>query len=152
VQDALWNLEPDDGDADGEGGRARTGRRPAAPPRRAPRDAYRRRGLDRCPNCGQAVEVFQVALGEGFDAVVPGEYPSARVAEDAARHLVRGRLWPGRDSGGWSRILHRAVCPDEAMPEDPELLAMWRALRVRKRAQAEAQAQAQPWHGGGAPD
>jgi Family of unknown function (DUF6083) len=138
VQEALWNPDPDDDG--GAGGRERTGPRPAAPPRRAARDAYRRRGLDRCPRCGQAVEVFQLALGEGYDAVVPGEYPSARVAQDAAGHLVRGRLWPGRDSGGWSRIVHRAVCPDEAMPEDPELLAMWRALRVRKRAQAEAQA------------
>ena len=142
MQEPLWNPEPDDdvsGDG-GKGGRERTGQRPPAPPRRIARDAYRRRGLDRCPNCGQAVEVFQLALGEGYDAVVPGEYPSARVAQDAAGHLVRGRLWPGRDSGGWSRILHRAVCPDEAMPEDPELLAMWRSLRVRKRAQTEAQA------------
>ena len=140
MQEALWNPEPDDDGSGGDGAdaaRERTGRRPAAPARRTTRDAYRHRGLDRCPNCGQAVEVFQLALGEGYDAVVPGEYPSARVAQDAAGHLVRGRLWPGRDSGGWSRILHRAVCPDEAMPEDPELLAMWRALRVRKRVQAE---------------
>jgi hypothetical protein len=131
VQDALWDFE-----ADGGGGKPA-----AAVPRPARREpgpkGYRRRGLDRCPVCGQPVEVFAVAPAEGYDAVVPGEYPSARVPEDAARHLVRGRLWLGRDPGGWSRIWHRAVCPDEAMPEDPELLAMWRSLRVRRRAQAE---------------
>jgi hypothetical protein len=133
VQDALWDFEP---------GAARQ----SPPSRPAAREAhrYRRRGLDRCPKCEQAVEVFPVALVEGFDAVVPGEYPSARVPEDAARHVVRGQLWPGRDSGGWSRIHHRAVCPDEAMPEDPELLQMWRALRVRKRASAEKQREKRP--------
>ena len=126
MQDALWDFESEGGE-------------PTPPPRRAAREPhrYRRRGLDRCPKCDQPVEVFPVALGEGYDAVVPGEYPSFRVPEDAARHLVRGQLWPGRDSGGWSRIHHRAVCPDEAMPEDPELLAMWRLLRVRRRARAE---------------
>lgn len=138
MQEALWNIDQDgegDGPADG------TAERPARRPGQARRAAagYQRRGLDRCPGCGQPVEVFQLALGEGYDAVVPGEYPSGRVPEDAARHLVRGRLWPGRDSGGWSRILHRCVCPEEAMPEDPELLAMWRALRVRRRARTEAE-------------
>jgi hypothetical protein len=126
VQDALWNIEPE-------------GREPSPPVRpatRAPR-RYDHRGLDRCLKCEQPVEVFRIAPGEGYDAVVPGEYPSARVPEEAARHLVRGRLWPGRDPGGWSRIQHRAVCPDEAMPEDRELLAMWRSLRVRRRARAE---------------
>jgi hypothetical protein len=126
VQDALWNIEP-------EGAEPTPPRRPAA---REPR-RYDHRGLDRCLKCEQPVEVFRVALGEGYDAVVPGEYPSARVPEEAASHLVRGQLWPGRDSGGWSRIRHHAVCPDEAMPEDPELLAMWRMLRVRRRARAE---------------
>jgi len=130
VQDALWDFEPD-GEGKPAPGPRQPGRREREPHR------YRRRGLDRCPACGQPVEVFAVALAEEFDAVVPGEYPSGRVPEDAARHLVRGRLWPGRDPGGWSRIRHRAVCPDEAMPEDPELLAMWRALRVRRRARAE---------------
>jgi hypothetical protein len=126
VQDALWNIEPDDGG-------------PSAPERPTVREPhrYKRRGLDRCPKCGESVEVFPVAPAEGYDAVVPGEYPSARVPEDAARHVVRGRLWPGRDSTGWSRIQHRAVCPDEAMPEDPELLRMWRTLRVRKRTRSE---------------
>jgi hypothetical protein len=126
VQDALWNIEPDDGG-------------PSAPERPTVREPhrYKRRGLDRCPKCGESVEVFPVAPAEGYDAVVPGEYPSARVPEDAARHVVRGRLWPGRDSTGWSRIQHRAVCPDEAMPEDPELLRMWRTLRVRKRTRTE---------------
>jgi hypothetical protein len=132
VQETLWDFPPDGG-GEGESGGARDRREPPPP------HSYRRRGLDRCPRCGQPVEVFQIALGEAYDAVVPGEYPSARVPEDAARHLVRGRLWPGRDSGGWSRIRHHAVCPEEAMPEHPELLAMWRALRVRRRAQAEAQ-------------
>jgi Family of unknown function (DUF6083) len=126
VQDALWDFPPEGG------GPAVPPRPPAPEPHR-----YRRRGLDRCPKCGQQVEVFPVAQAERYDAVVPGEYPSARVPEDAARHLVRGRLWPGRDSGDWSRIEHRAVCPDEAMPEDPELLRMWRALRVRRRARSE---------------
>ena len=126
MQDALWNIEPE-GDEPTP--------RPAPAARKARR--YTHRGLDRCPKCEQAVEVFPVAPGEGFDAVVPGEYPSARVPEDAARHLVRGRLWLGRDATGWSRIHHRAVCPDEAMPEDPELLAMWRSLRVRRRVRAE---------------
>jgi hypothetical protein len=126
VQDALWNIEPDDG------GPSAPDRPPAREPHR-----YKRRGLDRCPKCGESVEVFPVAPAEGYDAVVPGEYPSARVPEDAARHVVRGRLWPGRDSTGWSRIHHRAVCPDEAMPEDPELLRMWRTLRVRKRTRSE---------------
>jgi hypothetical protein len=126
VQDALWNIEPDDGGPSA----------PDRPPDRPP-DRYKRRGLDRCPKCGESVEVFPVAPAEGYDAVVPGEYPSARVPEDAARHVVRGRLWPGRDSTGWSRIHHRAVCPDEAMPEDPELLRMWRTLRVRKRTRSE---------------
>ena len=126
MQDALWDFESAD--------REPTPR--PAPAARQPR-RYTRRGLDRCPKCEQAVEVFPIALGEGFDAVVPGEYPSARVPEDAARHLVRGKLWAGRDATGWSRIDHRAVCPDEAMPEDPELLAMWRSLRVRRRARAE---------------
>ncbi|HTJ72170.1 MAG TPA: DUF6083 domain-containing protein [Actinospica sp.] len=130
MQDALWEFEP-------EGG----GATPPQPARQLPRERephrYRRRGLDRCPKCEQPVEVFPVALGEGFAAVVPGEYPSARVPEDAARHVVRGQLWPGLDSGGWSRIDHRAVCPEEAMPEDPELLRMWRALRVRRRARSE---------------
>jgi hypothetical protein len=126
VQDALWEFEPE--------GREPTPRR--APAKPGPR-RYTRRGLDHCLKCEQPVEVFPIAPGEGYDAVVPGEYPSERVPEDAARHLVRGRLWAGRDSGGWSRIHHRAVCPDEAMPEDPELLAMWRALRVRRRARAE---------------
>lgn len=137
MQEALWNI-----DEDGEG--PDEGERPARRPgqaRRAPA-GYHRRGLDRCPGCGQPVEVFRLALEEAYDAVVPGEYPSARVPEDAAHHLVRGRLWPGRDSGGWSRILHRSVCPQEAMPEDPELLAMWRALRVRRRARTEAAAEA----------
>lgn len=126
MQDALWNIEPEDP-------------QPTPPRRPAPREArrYDHRGLDRCLKCEQPVEVFRTAPVEGYDAVVPGEYPSARVPEDAARHLVRGRLWPGRDPGGWSRIHHRAVCPDEAMPEDRELLAMWRALRVRRRARAE---------------
>jgi hypothetical protein len=126
VQDALWNFEPED-------------QQPTPPRRPAPREArrYDHRGLDRCLKCEQPVEVFRIAPGEGYDAVVPGEYPSARVPEDAARHLVRGRLWPGRDPGGWSRIDHRAVCPDEAMPEDRELLAMWRTLKVRRRARAE---------------
>jgi hypothetical protein len=126
VQDALWDSEP-------EGGGPTA---PQRPPAREPH-RYRRRGLDRCPKCDQPVEVFPIALAEGYDAVVPGEYPSARVPEDAARHLVRGQLWAGRDSGGWSRIHHRAVCPDEAMPEDPELLRMWRMLRVRKRVRSE---------------
>jgi len=126
VQDALWNIEPE-------------GREPSPPPRSAGREVrrYDHRGLDRCLKCEQPVEVFRIAPGEGYDAVVPGEYPSARVPEEAARHLVRGRLWPGRDPGGWSRIQHRAVCPDEAMPEDLELLAMWRSLKVRRRARAE---------------
>lgn len=126
MQDALWDFEP-------EGGGPTA---PQRPPAREPH-RYRRRGLDRCPKCDQPVEVFPIALAEGFDAVVPGEYPTARVPEDAARHVVRGQMWPGRDSGGWSRIHHRAVCPDEAMPEDPELLQMWRTLRVRKRARSE---------------
>jgi hypothetical protein len=130
VQDALWDFEPDGPDKP-----AGAQRRPAGREREPHR--YRRRGLDQCPSCGQPVEVFAVAPAEGYDAVVPGEYPSARVPEDAARHLVRGRLWLGRDPGGWSRIWHRAVCPDEAMPEDPELLAMWRTLRVRRRVKAE---------------
>lgn len=125
MQEALWNDEPESGEPT-----------PAKRPDRREPHHYRRRGLDSCPRCGQPVEVFPVALAEGYDAVVPGEYPSARVPEDAARHLVRGRLWPGLDNGGWSRISHRAVCPDEAMPEDPELLAMWRALRLRKRTHA----------------
>lgn len=125
MQDALWDFES-------EGAEPKPGRPPAA---REPR-RYRRRGVDRCPKCEQPVEVFPLAQGEGYDAVVPGEYPSARVPEEAARHVVRGRLWPGRDSGGWSRIHHRAVCPDEAMPEDRELLQMWRALRVRRRARS----------------
>ena len=126
MQDALWNFEEE-------------GREPTPPGKPAAREPrrYHRRGLDRCLRCEQPVEVFRIALGEGYDAVVPGEYPSARVPEEAARHLVRGQLWPGRDSGGWSRIHHRAVCPEEAMPEDPELLAMWRMLRVRRRARAE---------------
>lgn len=137
MQDALWDFE-----ADGEGAPAGGPRRPERQqrPRERPqaRPEYGRRGLDRCRACGQPVEVFALALTEGaYDAVVPGEYPSARVPEDAARHVVRGRLWPGRDPGGWSRIRHRAVCPEEAMPEDRELLAMWRALRVRRRARAE---------------
>ena len=127
MQETLWDFPPDDGPAP-----------PSASPRPAPAPGYRRRGLDRCPLCEQPVEVFPLALGSGFDAVVPGEYPTARVPEDAARHIVRGRLWPGRDPGGWSRIWHRAVCPEEATPEDTELLAMWRALRVRRRARAEA--------------
>jgi hypothetical protein len=127
VQDALWDFE-----SEGSGTSA-----PRRPPVREAR-RYQRRGLDRCPKCDQPVEVFPIALGEGYDAVVPGEYPSARVAEEAARHVVRGKLWSGRDSGGWSRIAHRAVCPDEAMPEDPELLRMWRALRVRRQARLQA--------------
>jgi hypothetical protein len=126
VQDALWDFEAQD--AEPRPGRPAGAREPCR---------YRRRGVDRCPKCEQPVEVFPLAQGEGYDAVVPGEYPSARVPEEAARHVVRGRLWPGRDSGGWSRIHHRAVCPDEAMPEDRELLQMWRALRVRRRARAE---------------
>ena len=132
MQDALWNFEPD--------GDGRPDDTPGRPVRRArEQHRYLRRGLDRCPVCGQPVEVFALALTEGaYDAVVPGEYPSPRVPEDAARHVVRGRLWPGRDPGGWTRIWHRAVCPDEAMPEDRELLAMWRSLRVRRRAQAES--------------
>lgn len=125
MQDALWDFE-----SAGDGPSA-----PQRPPVREPH-RYRRRGLDRCPKCDQPVEVFPIALADGYDAVVPGEYPSARVPEDAARHVVRGKLWPGRDSGGWSRIEHRAVCPDEAMPEDPELLRMWRALRVRRQARS----------------
>ena len=126
MQDALWNFEAEEPE-------------PAPPRRPAAREPrrYTHRGLDRCLKCEQPVEVFRTAPEEGYDAVVPGEYPSARVPEDAAAHLVRGRLWPGRDSGGWSRIRHRAVCPEEAMPEDPELLAMWRLLKVRKRARAE---------------
>ena len=136
MQEALWNIDQD-GEDEGQAPQERPGRRPG-PARRGAAAGYRRRGLDRCPKCEQPVEVFQLALGEGYDAVVPGEYPSARVPQDAARHLVRGRLWPGRDSGGWSRILHRSVCPDEAVPEDPELLAMWRALRVRRRARTES--------------
>lgn len=154
MQDALWDFE-----ADGAGGpaggpqrpdpRQRQGQRPAErrggrpgpgeqPQERRARAGYGRRGLDQCPACGQPVEVFALALTEGaYDAVVPGEYPSGRVPEEAARHVVRGRLWPGRDPGGWSRIRHRSVCPEEAMPEDRELLAMWRALRVRRRARAE---------------
>lgn len=132
MQDALWDFE-----AEGDGKPAGGPRRPARR-EQPPRQGYHRRGVDRCPVCGQPVEVFALALADGaYDAVVPGEYPSGRVPEDAARHVVRGRLWPGRDPGGWSRIWHRAVCPDEAMPEDRELLAMWRALRVRRRAQAE---------------
>ena len=126
MQEALWGSEPEGGEPT----------RPARPAARGPR-GYHQRGLDRCPKCEQPVEVFPIAPDEGYDAVVPGEYPSARVPEDAARHLVRGRLWPGLDPGGWSRIHHRAVCPEEAMPEDPELLAMWRMLKVRRRAQAE---------------
>ena len=128
MQDGLWNLEPE-GSGTTDAARSR-------PPAREPH-RYRRRGVDRCPKCGHPVEVFPIALSEGFDAVVPGEYPSARVPEDAARHVVRGQLWPGRDTGGWSRIHHLAVCPDEAMPEDRELLQMWRMLRVRKRARLE---------------
>lgn len=128
MQETLWDFPPDDG---------------PVPPSAAARPAstpvgYRHRGLDRCPLCEQPVEVFPLALGSGFDAVVPGEYPTARVPEDAARHIVRGRLWPGRDPGGWSRIWHKAVCPEEATPEDVELLEMWRALRVRRRARSEA--------------
>jgi hypothetical protein len=136
VQDALWDFEPEPG-----GGKPApaAARRTSARAEREPH-RYQRRGVDSCPQCGQPVEVFAVAPAVGYDAVVPGEYPSARVPEDAARHLVRGRLWPGRDPGGWSRIWHRAVCPEEAMPEDPELFAMWRALRVRRRARAEAKA------------
>ena len=126
MQDALWEFGA-------EGEEPAPPRRPAAPKPRG----YHRRGLDRCLKCEQPVEVFRIALGEGYDAVVPGEYPSARVPEDAARHLVRGLLWPGRDGGDWSRIQHRAVCPEEAMPEDRELLAMWRFLKVRRRARAE---------------
>jgi hypothetical protein len=62
VQDALWDFES-------EGREPTPPRRPAAPePRR-----YTRRGLDRCPKCEQPVEVFQIAPGEGYDAVVPGE-------------------------------------------------------------------------------
>ena len=129
VQETLWEFPPEDGAAP-----------PSASARPTPASGpgYRRRGLDRCPLCDQPVEVFPLALGSGFDAVVPGEYPTARVPEDAARHIVRGRLWPGRDPGGWSRIWHRAVCPEEATPEDAELLEMWRALRVRRRARSEA--------------
>ncbi len=127
MQETLWDFPPDDGPAPS-----------AASARPAPAPGYRRRGLDRCPLCEQPVEVFPLAVGSGFDAVVPGEYPTARVPEDAARHIVRGRLWLGRDAGGWTRIWHRAVCPDEATPEDAELLEMWRALRVRRRARAEA--------------
>jgi hypothetical protein len=127
VQETLWD-SPDDGTAPSSA---------SARPIPVPAPGYRRRGLDRCPLCEQPVEVFPLALGSGFDAVVPGEYPTARVPEDAARHIVRGRLWPGRDPGGWSRIWHRAVCPEEATPEDVELLEMWRALRVR-RARTEA--------------
>ena len=126
MQDALWDFEPEGAGASG----------PGRPADRVPH-RYRHRGLERCPACGHPVEVFPVALSEGYDAVVPGEYPSARVPEDAAVHVVRGRLWPGRDAGGWSRIRHRAVCPDEAMPEDRELLQMWRTLRVRKQARLE---------------
>jgi len=133
VQEGLWNFEPESEEPAAPAA-------PGHPAARAPH-RYRRRGLDRCPKCDQPVEVFPVAPGEGYDAVVPGEYPSARVAEDAAGHVVRGRLWTGRDPGGWSRIQHRAVCPDEAMPEDPELLAMWRALRVRRRARADRNAE-----------
>jgi len=129
VQETLWEFPPDDGAA------PPTGSARSAP---VPTPGYRRRGLDQCPLCEQPVEVFPLALGSGFDAVVPGEYPTARVPEDAARHIVRGRLWPGRDPGGWSRIWHRAVCPEEATPEDAELLEMWRALRVRRRARSEA--------------
>ena len=157
MQEALWDFEPEGGgrraprrpaeesgghggEGDGNGGSERDGGARGRRGEPGPR-GYLRRGLDRCPRCGQPVEVFQLALGEDYDAVVPGEYPSARVPEDAARHLVRGRLWRGRDSGGWSRVWHRAVCPEEAMPEHPELLAMWRVLRVRRRAQAEAKEQ-----------
>lgn len=140
MQDALWDFEAE-GDGGPAGGPQRPERRqrPGERPQERPaRPEYSRRGLDRCPACGQPVEVFALALTEGaYDAVVPGEYPSGRVPEDAARHVVRGRLWPGRDPGGWSRIGHRAVCPEEAMPEDRELLAMWRALRVRRRVRAE---------------
>jgi hypothetical protein len=131
VQETLWEFPPEDGAAPSS---ASARPAPAAGP------GYRRRGLDRCPLCEQPVEVFPLALGSGFDAVVPGEYPTARVPEDAARHIVRGRLWPGRDPGGWTRIWHRAVCPEEATPEDVELLEMWRALRVRRRARSEAAA------------
>ncbi|HET9173394.1 MAG TPA: DUF6083 domain-containing protein [Actinospica sp.] len=127
MQDALWDFE-----ADGGGAPRPQGRPPAGEPHR-----YRRRGLDRCPKCGHPVEVFPIAQAEGYDAVLPGEYPSTRVPEDAARHVVRGQLWPGRDPAGWSRIHHLAVCPDEAMPEDRELLQMWRTLRVRRRARLE---------------
>lgn len=130
VQETLWEFPPDDGTVPPSAASARS-----AP---VPTPGYRRRGLDRCPLCEQPVEVFPLALGSGFDAVVPGEYPTARVPEDAARHIVRGRLWPGRDPGGWSRIWHPAVCPEEATPEDAELLEMWRALRVRRRAKSEA--------------
>lgn len=162
MQDALWDFEPDGAATPAGGQRPTDAGRVREPARRG----FHRRGLDECPRCGQPVEVFALAMtgarggagpaggaeagigagagiaaaegGVAYDAVVPGEYPSARVPEEAARHLVRGRLWPGRDPGGWSRICHRAVCPDEAMPEDPELLAMWRTLRVRRRARAEA--------------
>ena len=129
MQEALWGLEPEDGEPTP----------PPAPRRKAAREPrrYHRRGLDQCLKCEQPVEVFPTAPNEGYDAVVPGEYPSERVPEEAARHLVRGRLWLGRDPGGWSRIQHRAVCPEEAMPEDRELLAMWRLLKVRRRARAE---------------
>jgi hypothetical protein len=142
VQEALWDF---DGEGGGDGGGRHGARRPDhGEPGRDPAEPapgpgrYRRRGLDRCPKCGHPVEVFRSAFGEEFEALLPGEYPSARVPQDAARHLVRGQLWPGRDAGGWSRIRHAAVCPDEAMPEDPELLAMWRTLRVRRRARDEA--------------
>jgi hypothetical protein len=92
---------------------------------------YRRRGPNRCPDCGQRVDVFPLAMNPGFVALVPGEYPSRRVPDEAAVHVSRGHMWEGRDGSSDTRVLHESVCPAGPRPEHPELSEMWRRLRIR---------------------